>query len=109
LRRSAISRSGTRDRRRDADALVWDLTADQMYKAFARCAVASPGEDYAGISRDLAVTRLAAARHAVDDIRAALQRMESGTYGICEQCGSVIAAERLRARPTARRCANCQV
>jgi DnaK suppressor protein len=36
------------------------------------------------------------------DIREALTRIESGTYGICLECGEPIARERLRAFPSAR-------
>jgi hypothetical protein len=94
----------------DAVALTWDLTVHQLHQAFARC-IASPltGASDTGASQDLARTRLAAARHAVDDIRAALRRMAAGTYGMCQQCGCMIAAERMQAAPTARWCAACQV
>ncbi len=37
-------------------------------------------------------------------IEAALSRLESGTYGMCEVCHRPIPAERLDARPTARTC-----
>jgi RNA polymerase-binding protein DksA len=39
--------------------------------------------------------------HEIDD---ALQRMEEGTYGICEGTGKVIPKARLRAQPWARYC-----
>ena len=39
------------------------------------------------------------------DVLAALQRLESGTYGVCVDCGEPIADERLRAVPDAIRCA----
>jgi hypothetical protein len=94
----------------DAVALTWDLTVHELHQAFARCiAPALTGVLDAGASQELARTRLAAARHAVDDIRAALRRMASGTYGVCERCGCMIAAERMQAAPTARWCAGCQV
>lgn len=38
----------------------------------------------------------------------ALQRIENGTYGICERCGQKIAEERLDAIPYATRCIDCQ-
>ena len=38
------------------------------------------------------------------DIEAALQRMEDGAYGNCEQCGLEIGYPRLEAQPTALRC-----
>lgn len=40
-------------------------------------------------------------------IKAALQRMEEGTYGICLECGEPIAHERLRLVPFAPLCARC--
>lgn len=44
----------------------------------------------------------------IRDIEAALQRLASGTYGICVRCGNSIDRERLNAYPTAKRCLPCQ-
>jgi RNA polymerase-binding transcription factor DksA len=41
------------------------------------------------------------------EIDAALERLQSGVYGICESCGRPIADARLEARPTARYCIDC--
>lgn len=38
----------------------------------------------------------------------ALEKIENGTYGICEQCGKEIQAERLKAFPAASYCMKCQ-
>ncbi len=40
-------------------------------------------------------------------IRAALDRIENGTYGICVTCGDEISEERLDALPHTPRCRNC--
>lgn len=40
-------------------------------------------------------------------IRAALQRMDDGTYGICQSCGEKISEERLLALPAAALCRIC--
>lgn len=40
-------------------------------------------------------------------IRAALQRIEDDTYGLCGSCGDDIAAERLEAIPEATHCVKC--
>ncbi len=40
-------------------------------------------------------------------IRAALARIENGTYGTCANCGAEIGAERLEAQPVATRCIKC--
>jgi len=44
----------------------------------------------------------------LEEIDAALQRIEDGTYGQGERCGKAIDEERLKAMPTARYDAKCQ-
>ena len=41
------------------------------------------------------------------NLEAALQRMEEGTYGVCETCGRAIEPDRLAALPTAILCIVC--
>ena len=41
-------------------------------------------------------------------IEAALRRIESGRFGLCEDCTEPIAAQRLNAQPWASRCMDCQ-
>ncbi len=43
----------------------------------------------------------------VAEVEATIQRLEDGTYGICERCGHSIAKARLEARPAARTCISC--
>jgi DnaK suppressor protein len=43
-----------------------------------------------------------------DEIDAALERLRTGTFGLCETCQGEVPIERLRAIPTARRCLTCQ-
>ncbi len=38
----------------------------------------------------------------------ALMKMESGTYGVCENCGAPIPYERLKARPVTTMCIECK-
>ncbi|RUO59173.1 TraR/DksA family transcriptional regulator [Pseudidiomarina marina] len=40
---------------------------------------------------------------------AALQRMRSGEYGYCVECGEEISAARLAAKPDVALCVDCQV
>jgi RNA polymerase-binding transcription factor DksA len=47
------------------------------------------------------------ARAEREEIGAARERVASGTFGVCEVCGRLIADARLEARPTARRCIAC--
>jgi DnaK suppressor protein len=42
------------------------------------------------------------------EIRAAMDRMNRGVYGICEACEEEISRERLKQIPEARLCINCQ-
>ena len=48
-----------------------------------------------------------AGRRELQSIRAALARIEAGTYGSCRRCGEAIAVERLRVLPTALECVDC--
>jgi RNA polymerase-binding transcription factor len=47
-------------------------------------------------------------RREMEEIQAALARLDAGTYGLCETCGETISAARLMAMPMARRCVACQ-
>ena len=47
-------------------------------------------------------------RQELDEIDAALGRIEGGRYGMCEVCGGAIGRGRLRAMPEARRCLRCE-
>ena len=42
---------------------------------------------------------------AIDD---ALEKIEDGTYGVCEECGEDIDKKRLKVMPFARNCIRCQ-
>lgn len=47
------------------------------------------------------------AQQDLEDVAAALERMEDGSFGACEVCGEAIPLERLRVRPMARTCVAC--
>ena len=49
-----------------------------------------------------------AAEAALSEIDAALQRLEEGSYGICERCAEPIRWERLEVLPMSRLCTPCQ-
>jgi len=44
----------------------------------------------------------------VEEIDRAIERLDSGKYGICEHCGGTIAAPRLRVMPSASLCIKCK-
>ena len=41
-------------------------------------------------------------------IRDALERLEDGTFGICDECGTEISEKRLQVRPIAKLCIKCK-
>ncbi len=41
-------------------------------------------------------------------IKKALDRIEDGTFGICEKCGEEISIKRLKARPVTTQCIECK-
>ena len=64
----------------------------------------------AGDDARLQVTRslFMAAEAALQEINAALARLDHGTYGTCERCHQPIPIERLEVLPTSRSCTPCQ-
>jgi DnaK suppressor protein len=61
-----------------------------------------------GVVGDLLARLEGRERHELDEIDAAQRRLEAGVFGVCEGCHRAIPLARLRALPTARRCATCQ-
>jgi DnaK suppressor protein len=57
--------------------------------------------------REQLTALLAQARRTCQDVERALIHLELGTYGRCERCGDVIAADRLEARPVVQTCITC--
>ena len=47
-------------------------------------------------------------RKLIPKIREALQRIEAGNFGQCEQCGDDIGTERMNARPVTTLCIECK-
>ena len=60
------------------------------------------------VDRELDLHLSAQAQAAIEEIDAALAKIEAGTYGLCENCGSLIPRARLEALPHARLCVACK-
>ena len=45
--------------------------------------------------------------HSIRVIQSALNRIDNGTYGVCESCGEVIAEMRLQIVPETMQCVDC--
>ena len=44
----------------------------------------------------------------IKKIKNAMERIENGTFGICESCGENISLKRLKARPVTTQCIDCK-
>jgi DnaK suppressor protein len=99
-------------------AALLDAAAELQAEADSLAADAEPGDiqfdDESGeggtttIDRERDLLLSAQARVQVQEIDEALERIERGTYGICESCGQRIPRARLRAMPSARLCVACK-
>lgn len=58
-------------------------------------------------AKDFAVVTLERERKELNEIEAALGRIKSGEYGLCQSCGNPIRELRLQALPWARLCIRC--
>lgn len=47
-------------------------------------------------------------RKLLNKIKEAIERIDNGTYGVCDDCGDDIAVERLDARPVTTYCIDCK-
>lgn len=62
----------------------------------------------ATFERELDMTLEENLRRRLAEVRAALQRVADGTYGVCDKCGAEIPSERLEAVPTTNLCIQCK-
>ena len=81
---------------RNHEDLVVEVVPDEMDEA---CHTAE---------RELAIRNLEHISDQLEDVEAALRRIEDGTYGICLHCGGDIGRERLEAVPWAAFSIRCQ-
>jgi len=82
---------------RRADALAGDQgVGDRKDEASRRQRVALSGQQE---ERDL---------EELEQVEAALRRLDAGTYGDCSSCGEPVKLDRLMVQPAAERCAACQ-
>lgn len=72
---------------------------EQREQALAECAQSVPDP--------VAQSRSASLLRTIEEIDAALGRIDRGTYGVCTSCGAAIPEERLELRPFASTCVAC--
>ena len=83
--------------RRDADGIE-DPELDEGF--------ADAGQ--AAAERSNLLSLVQSLRDTLNDVEAALHRMDVGAYGFCESCRQPIGDERLEALPAARLCMRCK-
>ena len=100
-------RAALLEERRRALARLADLTGD--YSGIVEAAQDSNADDEhdpegstIAFERSQVGSLVQQTRAYVDEVDAALRRVDDGTYGTCERCGRPIPEERLEARPVAR-------
>ena len=57
--------------------------------------------------QELTLSLLGGEKNALEQIEAAIERIEDGSYGRCEECGKKIPKTRLEAIPYAAQCVRC--
>lgn len=57
---------------------------------------------------DIALELLGNEGHILGEVEAALDRIETGRFGLCSRCGAALTSERLAALPYARYCVTCE-
>lgn len=76
--------------------------------AIAISSVAEPMDDAVlGVEREMAIRQLDQGSTILQQVTAALSRIEDGTYGVCLECDRAIPEKRLNAVPWAAYCVNC--
>lgn len=98
----------------DIERAVADLeTAEADLKGLIRDAGDGSGDDQADAGaktyeREQEISVANISRDKLAQNRHALERLDSGTYGVCEQCGEAIGKFRLQAAPRATLCRDCK-
>lgn len=81
---------------------------EQITELLGRTPPDSADFSFADALADLNVAMVDRHIHQIRDIEATRQRIVTGRFGICADCGVEVGFDRLMAYPTAKRCLNCQ-
>jgi DnaK suppressor protein len=87
---------------READAIVAAAAAEQDDE------IDNEADDSSESDADREEALVEAATDRRTEALAALERLDSGTYGTCIDCNAKIVEDRLAFRPEAARCLSCQ-
>lgn len=84
------------------------VSADENFGTLAGQVRDAGDDSVADLVSGLNLNQVAREAGEIADIEAALGRIQDGGFGECIECGNAIAASRLSAYPTAKRCIDCQ-
>ena len=111
---SSIRLAEVKDRLLSRKKNLWLEVKDQLKTSIGdgyqeMLATARDEEDQATVSlmAETSLTLLGPKRQELEAIEEALQRLETGTYGLCEVCGQPIQPKRLEIMPEASLCRDC--
>lgn len=82
--------------------------ADERYDRVAGEAPDTEDAALADVVRDLSNAEISRDANELSEVNQALERIATGTFGVCLRCGEPIERERLEAHPAARRHVRCQ-
>ena len=92
--------------RREADLAAESLREDVVKPGELTSLPTHPADqDVAGLDVEIAIAQNEGLL--LEQVQAAIQRIEAGTYGVCQECGKPIDEARLKAIPYAGHCINC--
>jgi RNA polymerase-binding protein DksA len=88
---------------------ISNLEKDALSTDGERVSVDSPADvGSESFAQEFSLELLARDEETLGNVMDALERIDSGDYGICESCGQAIRKTRLEAVPYARNCIDCQ-
>jgi len=101
-----------RDRLRTELKRIEDRAAgrDRLHAQTAGQDFDEPGGDAASetVERAQSMAVGASLRELLEQVTSALEKVENGTYGVCDECGKNITKKRLEALPWATLCKECR-
>ncbi|MGJ8678533.1 MAG: TraR/DksA family transcriptional regulator [Akkermansiaceae bacterium] len=91
------------------DSVLDDVSRHGIASAFTNEVIADENERADRIADEMVEHQLGFTESKMlQDIASAIERIDAGTYGVCEDCKEDIYIERLRALPAVSLCINCQ-
>jgi DnaK suppressor protein len=94
---------------KERERIIGDVRQmDESSKEMGQDGIQDIGDEAATVyNKQILLTLNENERMRLRDLDEALDRIESGTYGICEECGDPVGLKRLEVRPVAKYCVPC--